>query len=187
MAEEYIQLSLESRVNSSEKAKEFLTKQLEELKAKVERSDEALQAFGSEHDIISLDEKENPTLKRLDELNEALAKAESERMAKEAIYRQIKQDGTFDAIPSILENKLIQDLKQTYIQLEAQYMRLSETFKPTYPEMVRLQNQMESTQKRLNIEVDKIIASIKNEYESGLRREALLRAAFEQQKTKSLT
>jgi succinoglycan biosynthesis transport protein ExoP len=35
--------------------------------------------------------------------------------------------------------------------------------------------------------VDKIIASIKNEYESGLRREALLRAAFEQQKTKTLT
>lgn len=187
LVEEYIQLNLESRVNSSEQAKEWLGKQLEELKAKVERSDEALQAFGSQNDIISLDEKENPTLKRLDELNQELAKAESERMAKEAIYRQIKQDRAFDAIPSILENKLIQDLKQTYIQLEAQYMRLSETFKPTYPEMVRLKNQMESTQKRLNIEVEKIIASIKNEYESGLRREALLRAAFEQQKTKTLT
>src|SRR4030042_3864108 len=66
-------------------------------------------------------------------------------------------------------------------------MSLSETFKPTYPEMIRLKNQMDSTQKRLNIEVGKIVASIKNEYESGLRREALLRAAFEQQKTKTLT
>lgn len=188
LAEEYIQMSLESRTSTTEQAKEWLAKQLEELKAKVERADEALQAFGSKHDIISLEDKDNITLKRLSELNEALAKAEAERMAKEALYRQVKQDKdrVFDAIPSILENKLIQDLKQTFIQLEAQYMRLSETFKPNYPEMMRLKNQMESTQKRLDIEVSKIIASIKNEYESNLRREGLLRTAFEQQKGKAL-
>jgi len=127
-------------------------------------------------------------MKRLSELNDALAKAESERMAKEALYKQMKQDKdrAFEALPSILENKLIQDLKQTYIQLEAQYMRLSETFKPNYPEMIRLKNQMESTQRRLNLEVEKIVASIKNEYEASLRRESLLRAAFEQQKSRTL-
>lgn len=188
LAKEYIQLNLESKVNMTEQAKEWLAKQLEDLKAKVERTEEALQEFGSKHDIISLDDKENVTMKRLQELNEALTKAESERMAKEAIYKQIKQDKgqTIDAFPSILENKLIQELKQTYIQLEAQYMRLSETFKPNYPEMVRLRNQMEAIQKRVNLEISKGIASIKNEYESNLRRESLLRAAFEQQKAKVL-
>jgi capsular exopolysaccharide synthesis family protein len=45
---------------------------------------------------------------------------------------------------------------------------------------------MEVVQRRLNMEVSKAIASIKNEYESGLRRESLLRAAFEQQKTKAM-
>ena len=72
----------------------------------MERADEALQAFGSKHDIISLDEKENVTMQRLTELNEALTKAESERMAKEALYKQTK-DRNFDSLPSILENKLI--------------------------------------------------------------------------------
>jgi capsular exopolysaccharide synthesis family protein len=188
LAEEYIQMNLDFRVQSTEQAQEWLGKQLEDLKAKVERADEAMQAFGSKNDIISLDDNENIVMKRLSELNDALAKAESERMAKEALYRQIKQDKdrAFDALPSILENKLIQDLKQTYIQLEAQYMRLSETFKPNYPEMVRLKNQMESTQRRLNLEVEKILSSIKNEYEASLRRESLLRAAFEQQKSRTL-
>jgi uncharacterized protein involved in exopolysaccharide biosynthesis len=65
-------------------------------------------------------------------------------------------------------------------------MRLSETFKPNYPEMVRLKNQMEAIQKHLNVEISKSIASIKNEYESNLRRESLLRVAFEQQKAKAL-
>ena len=188
LAAEYILMNLESRVHTTEEAKKWLASQLDDLKAKVEKADEALQEFGSKNDIISLDDKENITVQRLNDLNEALAKAESERMAKEAIYRQVRQNKgrAFEALPSILENKLIQDLKQSYIQLEAQYMKLSETFKPNYPEMVKLKNQMETTERRLNLEVDKIIASIKNEYESSLRKEALLRTAFEEQKTKAM-
>ena len=185
LAAAYIQQNLEARFISTEQAKEWLTKQLEDLKAKVERADENLQEFGSRHDIISLDEKENVTMQRLTELNETLTKAEAERMAKEALYKQTG-DRNFDSFPSILENRLIQDLKQTYIQLEAQYMRLSETFKPEYPEMVRLKNQMEALQKRLNSEIDKMILGIKGDYESNLRREALLRQAFQQQKAKAL-
>jgi succinoglycan biosynthesis transport protein ExoP len=185
LAAAYIQQNLEARFVSTEQAKEWLGKQLEDLKAKVERADEDLQAFGSRHDILSLEEKENVTMQRLTELNETLTKAEAERMSKEALYKQT-QARNFDSFPSILENKLIQDLKQTYIQLEAQYMKLSETFKPEYPEMVRLKNQMEVLQKRLNSEIDKMVLGVRSDYESSLRKEALLRQAFQQQKAKAL-
>jgi exopolysaccharide transport family protein len=185
LAAAYIQQNLEARFVSTEQAKEWLSKQLEDLKGKVERADENLQAFGSQHDIISLEDKENVTMQRLTELNETLTKAEAERMAKEALYKQT-QARNFDSFPSILENKLIQDLKQTYIQLEAQYMKLSETFKPEYPEMVRLKNQMEVLQKRLSSEIDKMVLGIRSDYESSLRKEALLRQAFQQQKAKAL-
>ncbi len=184
LATAYIQQNLETRFIATQQAKEWLNGQLDDLKAKVERADEVLQAFGAQHDIISLEEKENVTMLRLTELNTALTKAESERMAKEALYKQTK-DGNFDSIPSILENRLIMDLKQAYVQLEAQYMKLSETFKPEYPEMVRLKSQMQTVQKRIDAEINKIIAGIKNDYESNLRRESLLRDAFEKQKTKA--
>jgi capsular exopolysaccharide synthesis family protein len=185
LAKTYIQQNLETRFVATQQAKEWLNSQLDDLKAKVEKADEALQAFGSKHDIISLEEKENVTMQRLTELNEALTKAESERMAKEALYKQTKELN-FDALPSILENKLIMDLKQAYIQLEAQYMKLSETYKPEYPEMVRLKQQIQTIQKRIDAEINKIITGIKNDYESTLRKESLLRQAFEQQKAKVL-
>jgi succinoglycan biosynthesis transport protein ExoP len=185
LAAAYIQQNLEARFVTTEQAKEWLTKQLEDLKAKVEKADEDLQAFATQHDIISLEEKENVTMQRLTELNETLTKAEAERMAKEALYKQTG-DRNPDSIPSILENKLIMDLKQAYIQLEAQYTKLSETFKPGYPEMVRLKSQMDTVQQRLDSEIGKIIAGIKNDYESSLRKEALLRQAFQQQKAKAL-
>ncbi len=181
LASAYIQQNLETRFYATEQAKEWLTRQLDDLKAKVERADEALQAFGSRHDIISLDEKENVAIHRLNELNEALTKAEAERMGKEALYRQTR-GGNADALPSILENKLIMDLKQAHIQLEGQYMKLSETFKPEHPEMVRLRSQLKTIRDRLDAETLRIITGIKNEYESSLRRETLLREAFEAQK-----
>lgn len=183
LADAYIQQNLETRFNATQQAKDWLGKQLEDMKAKVERADEALENFGSRHGIISLDEKENIVMQRLTELNDALAKTESERMAKEAIYKQIK-DRNFDSLPSVLENKLIQELKQSSIQLEGQYTKLSETFKPEYPEMVRLRKQMEAVQRRLEIEGGKFITGIKNEYELALRKESLVRQAFEAQKAR---
>jgi len=185
LATNYIQQSLEHRFSATEQAKDWLTTQIDLLKAKVERADEALQAFGSKHDILSLEEKENITMQRLTDLNEAMAKAEADRMAKEAIYRQTK-DRNSDTLPMVSENKLILDLKQSYIQFETQYMKLSETYKPEYPEMVRLKKQMDSVQKRIDSETNRVVAGIRNDYESALRRESLVRAAFEQQKAKAM-
>ncbi len=183
LASNYIQQNLENRFTATEQAKVWLTQQLDDLKAKVESADEALQSFGLKHNIVSLEEKENVTMQRLTELNQALIEAESGRMAKEALYQQTKNQ-SFDAFPTILENKLIMDLKQAYMQFEAQYMKLSETFKPGYPEMVRLKSQMDTIEKQLNQEINKIIHGIKNDYESSLRRESLIRKSFEQQKAR---
>ena len=186
LAAMYVKQNLETRFTATEQAKEWLTGQLGDLKGKVEKSDEALQAFGSKHDIISLEEKENIVMRRLSELNEALAKAETERMSKEALYQQTTSQNS-DSLPAILENKLVQELKQTSIQLEAQYMKHSETlFKPDWPEMKRLKEQMETVQNRLNSEIKKIVAGLKNEYDSSLRKEVLLRNAFEEQKAKAM-
>ena len=183
LAAGYIQQSLESRFTSMEQARDWLSNQIDILKGKVERADEALQEFGSRHGIVSLDEKENIIMQRLTELNDTLTKAESDRMAKEALFRQSK-DKDFDSLPTILENKVIQDLKQTLNQLDAQYTKLLETYKPEYPEMVRLRKQVASVEKRLEAETQKVINGIRNEYESSRRKEALIRAAFEEQKTR---
>ena len=185
LAAGYIQQNLESRFTATQQAKDWLTSQLDDLKAKVERSDETLESFGSKHGILSLDEKENIVMQRLTELNDALAKAEADRMGKEALYKQTK-DRNFDSLPGILENKLIQDLKQSYIQFEAQYSKLAETYKPEYPEMVRLKKQMVSIEKRIDGETQKILNGIRNDYESSLRRESLVRQAFEEQKARAI-
>jgi succinoglycan biosynthesis transport protein ExoP len=185
LASNYIQQNLEARFVTTEQAKEWLTKQLKDLKGKVETADENLQAFGSKHDIISLDDKENVTMQRLTELNEALTKAESDRIAKEALYKQIKNKN-IDSLPPILENQLVADLRRDYIQIEAQYVKLLETLKPDHWDMVRLKKQMDMLKDRLDGEIKRIVTGIENDYESALRRETLLRQTFDQQKEKTM-
>jgi succinoglycan biosynthesis transport protein ExoP len=185
LASTYIQQNLEKRFVSTEQAKGWLTTQLQDLKGKLEKADEDLQAFGTKHDIISLEDKENVTLQRLNELNEALTKAESDRIAKEALYRQTR-DRAIDSLPAMLENKLVSDLRQAYIQLEAQYVKQLATFKPDHPEMVRLKKEMEILKNRMEGEIQRIAVAMKNDYESALRRESLLKKAFEKQKTKAM-
>jgi uncharacterized protein involved in exopolysaccharide biosynthesis len=99
IATNYIKLNLENRFNATEQAKEQLNKQLDVMRAKVENADEALQEFCEKHGFIFLDDKEkNVAFQRLGDLNESLAKAESERMAKEALYKA-DQKGDSDSIP----------------------------------------------------------------------------------------
>jgi capsular exopolysaccharide synthesis family protein len=50
--------------------------------------------------------------------------------------------------------------------------------------MLRLKNQMESMQKRLDSETEKIVTGIRKDYESSLNKETLLRQSFNQQKAR---
>jgi len=57
---------------------------------KVETSQEKLVHYQKEHEILGIDEKQNITTSKLDELNKALTSAESERMDKESVYRLVQ-------------------------------------------------------------------------------------------------
>ncbi len=80
-------------------ASDWLSKQLVDLQMKVETSQEKLVRYQKEHEILGIDEKQNITTSKLDELNKALTAAESERMEKESVYRLV-QAGDADTIAS---------------------------------------------------------------------------------------
>ncbi len=60
---------------------------------KVESSQEKLVKYEKEHDILGVDEKQNLTTTKLDELNRDLTAAESARMEKESLYRMAEAGG----------------------------------------------------------------------------------------------
>jgi len=85
----YTENNFKSRFDSTMQASDWLSKQLVDLQMKVETSQEKLVHYQKEHEILGMDEKQNITTSKLDELNKALTTAESERMDKESVYRLV--------------------------------------------------------------------------------------------------
>ncbi|MEZ5582107.1 MAG: hypothetical protein R3F37_04370 [Candidatus Competibacteraceae bacterium] len=77
---------------------------------------------------------------------------------------------------------VVQQLKQTKAQLEAEYQENLKIFKPAYPKMLQLQVQINQIQAKIDEEVSNVKASIKAAYEAAKSQQELLAIRLEEVK-----
>jgi capsular exopolysaccharide synthesis family protein len=184
--DEFINMHMDSKLKASSNASKFLERQIEGAQIKLESSEVELQKFARGIGIVSLDPKLNMVMRQLEELNEALAKARSHRIAQEARYQQnlnVESGNLFQMV----ENDLIQSLKNQQATLLAEYQQLGTTFKPGYPKMQQLKARMDELEARIETEKQAIIDSIRNDYETALKTEEYLAERAEEQTERAMT
>ena len=98
LIEEFVRWKMDQKLEASQLAREFLTKQIYQSKINLEKVEEELNRFARISGIVSLDAKLNSVYSQLAELNTALARAEAEMIGKRAIYNQAVKDGP-DSLP----------------------------------------------------------------------------------------
>ncbi|MBI1747978.1 MAG: polysaccharide biosynthesis tyrosine autokinase [Acidobacteria bacterium] len=184
LGNEYILLNFESKYDATQKATEFLSKQLVDLKIKVERSEEDLVKYAQAHDILGLDEKQNVTVRTLGDLNDALTKARTDRLRRESLYRIVK-DTASSSFPEVIKTPLIVELEKLSAELRQRYVKLSSSFKAGWPELDQVINQMAAINEQLQKERVRSLSSIEVDYSAALRHETMLRTAFENQKVEA--
>ncbi len=183
--DEFINMAMASKLKSSQDAGKFLGKQIEQAQIKLEKSELELQAFARKIGIVSLDPKQNLVMRQLEELNQALAEARARRIVLEAKYQKHLDPQAGNLFESI-NNPLIQQLKEKYAALLAEYQDLSTTFKPAYPKMVQLKARMTEIEEHIQAEKNAIFESIRDEYETALQAEDYLTQRTEEQKQRAL-
>jgi succinoglycan biosynthesis transport protein ExoP len=185
ISDAYISLSVESRVDTSKQAKDFLKDQIEFTKTKLENSERKLNNYASRNGVIYLDgDKQSVLVQKLSEITTALSSATNDRMQREALYKQIKESG--DDNPAIMNNSLILGLKNQYATLEAEYFNKLRTFTPDYPAMKNVKSQMDAIQNSIQKEKRALVEGITSDYKAAAKKEAYLSGAFEAQKRKIL-
>src|SRR5712692_3659896 len=189
----YVENNFKSRFESTMQASDWLSKQLVDLQMKVETSQEKLVRYQREHEILGIDEKQNITTSKLDELNKALTAAESERMDKESVYRLV-QSGDADTIASaatLLDaagtgsqsgTGLLEGLRAKEADVRIQAGELSTQFGPSYPKVAQLNNQLKEIDAQILLETKKVAGKIRGQYMAALQRENMLHDALEKQK-----
>jgi len=181
----YIDQGIRLRSMASDETRGFLRDSLEELKVKVEESEERLNDYRRERGIISLNEGENIVVDRLIDLNSRLTETQAERIAFEA-QAQVVWNRDPDSVPAVIDSELVARLKEQYSLIEGEYAFLSTKFKPNYPRVVQLKAKLEETRRRLRSEVGSIVAGIESKYLAAQEKEDDLRDELEKQKEAAL-
>ncbi|MDW7773072.1 MAG: polysaccharide biosynthesis tyrosine autokinase [Desulfobulbaceae bacterium] len=177
----FLQTSMQSQLDVLQSAEMFLDKQIAAAKIKLEKSEKELNEFARRTGIISLDSRLNLIMRELEEVNDALSQAVTVRIAREAVYRQAMKEGA-DSLPAVMNNELIQELKKQHNELQAEYQQLSTVFKDEYPKVKKLKARMSELESNYDRELQRIVNSIRIEYESALGNEEQLKQKAEQQK-----
>lgn len=174
-AEAFITSNIEGRFEASSYARKYLEDRLAELKGRLEDTEKELVAFAGEEQIIALGEGQPPlAAQNLSELNESLARAQDERITAEADARQGRV-GSGLGLPQVVDNPLIQGLRQSRAILAGEYQEKLRLYKPDYPEMQQLQGQIAEIDRQIASEVANIRTSLDLRYRSAAVRESLLR------------
>ena len=181
----YIRKGIELRTHTNEEAQRFLEEKLVELKERVRKSEAALNQYRRDEGVISLDDKENIVVERLSDLNMRLTEAEAERIGLEA-QSYIIRNRDYNQLPDVINNPLIQTLKEQQTRRESEHALLLQKFKSGYSEVAQLKAQIDETKTRLAREVERIVASVEAAYLTAAKKEEELRAKMEEQKAATL-
>jgi capsular exopolysaccharide synthesis family protein len=173
---EFIQQRIELNSQASDQAAQFLEKKLAQLKRQVEESELALNNYRRDKGIIpgliSVN-GQDVVLGRLDKLSDQVQQAHLKNLTFETQVALITQ-GHADALPAIINSKMVESLKENLDTLQTQDASMSGRFKADYPPMAELSAKIKATREALRREVASIVASINAQYAASLKDERAL-------------
>lgn len=178
---EFIEESLDARWRTTEKTGEYLTRQLQDLKIKLEKSEDELQQYASAVglQLTASDSKdggkENVAEERFRALQSELLKAQAERMAAQSKY-EMANASPAEALPQVLDDATLREYQSKLVDLKRQLAELNTTLMPANPKVQRVQAQIEEIEGALRREQSNVVRRLGNDYQSALRREQLLLA-----------
>lgn len=186
VATSYISSNLERRYGATAYARDFLKERLEELKIKLEESEKALVEYAQQKEIIftagaTRDATQSLSDSDLTSLNASLQKAVTDRIHAQEQWEQAR-DVKGLAVPQLLGDPSIQALRARRATMMADYQEKLSTFKPAYPDMVKLKVQIDQIDGQINASAELIRKSLKARYESARQEEEVLKRKIDEAK-----
>ena len=183
MAEEYIQQSVERRWKAAQHTSAWLERQLDDVKVKLEKSEDELQGYASAMNLVFTgDEKDRTNVadQKMSELQKELSDAQADRIVKQARY-EMANSGRSDSMAQVLDDTSLRanDLKLN--DLRRELADETQIYGPAHVRVRKLQAQIAQTEGDQKKARDKIVERISNDFHEAERREKLLSADYQAQ------
>ena len=165
-------------------ASTWLSAELEELRIKVERSEDARIAYERENQIWQIDEKQDITTQKLADLSKAVTDAQTDVAGKEALYR-MAVSGNVDALPAARGNDVLSSLLKRKADLDEQYAEALDQYGPNFPKVLRLEIQQKEVDDNLVKARKTMIESVEEDFNTSQNHVELLQEDLDKQKAEA--
>jgi polysaccharide biosynthesis transport protein len=182
----YQEQNIRSHYDETTRATTWLRNELDELRIKVQESEDQRIAYERKNQIWTLDDKSNITSQRLADVNKALTEAQEERMRKEALF-QFAKAGDIADVPQLRNNPVLQGFLQKRQTTTEEYNDALSQYGPNFPKVLRLQAQLKDVDQLIQKENVKTLNDIELDYREAMQRESMLVHALDLQKVEANT
>src|SRR5262245_60970658 len=185
-AEVFKALSLEERYDANKEAASYLDKSVAKYKLKLREAEERLQNYLRANQVIDFGQKESTVTSRYAELNRLLLTAETDRKNTQLAYELSRGLADVSSLPEIQRDPLVIDLNKKLIDLRQARDQLLVEFTPEWPEVKKVDQQIERVQGELRASQQRILTTVENQHRTAVQREESLRKAFLQQREETI-
>jgi capsular exopolysaccharide synthesis family protein len=186
----YIDMSVEMRLDANDAASGWLKKEILEARKSLDASWQALQKYKEKHNLVSLEDRRNIVVQKLNELSSAVTKAKTEKIGLGVLVAKVKSvNGSIErleSLPDVIENPVLQELKGQLVILQNEHSELSRRYLEDHPKILRVNSRIESMKKKIQEEIRQISNGILTRYQVARTRERSLLRSLKEQKEEAL-
>lgn len=177
LADAFIDWGVDDRSTVAASASTFLASQIDTLRSELQDKEAELLSYSRSSDIIALEPSINPALQRLSSLNRDSVAIMSDRITKEAAYRELSL-APKQATADTLSGGLVSQIHAELLELESEFATKSLTFESGWPEMVDLKAKIDEKTKSLERLIEGTVTNARDAayaaYQAALRTERSL-------------
>ena len=184
IADVYVDLDLDARYKMTQKATGWMNVRLIALKDNLDKSEQALQKYREEHNIISSASLEmGGAASQLGANLGNLATAKLMRAQAQANLDQVrKAKGREESLPMIQRNPLVMGLMGSVTERERLVATLSNRYGNDHPKLIQAQADLNKTKEDLRLQVADVVSGLEREYELARNNENILAGAVSEAK-----
>jgi succinoglycan biosynthesis transport protein ExoP len=180
MAQEFVEDTSHSRIQTAQKTSEWLAAQIEETKSRVQESEEKLRDFSAASGNIFAGQDATLDDTKLAQLKGELAHIQSERIAHQTRY-ELTLKNPPESLAEVLNDTVLRGYQQQLETLKRERAALTVTYTANYDKVKKIDAQISSIQASYGNELNSTLKRIKNDYDASLRQEKLLSGAYDSQ------
>lgn len=181
IARSYLNHTYAIRIRSSASMATFMETQIDELKAKMEKSSLSLAKYEKDLNVVNPEEKTNILSARLLQLNTEYTTAQGERVGAEAAWNAMKS-GSVEAAQISNQGEALAKLSDNLNLAQQRFAEIKSTYGPSHPEYRKAASELAEVQKQFDETKKNIMDRIAVQYHEALNREQMLQKAVAEAK-----